>query len=89
MNISKKPYSDLDATQTEQAAFNDNTFSKLVDGYLSALVGRRIDIAITTTTITNDTEVYSFSENGTQLMVLTLVYTDGTRSQLLSAARTA
>lgn len=89
MNITKKPYSDLDNSQTEQAGFNDNTFAKLVDGYLSALVGRRIDIAITTTTITNDTEVYTFSENGTQLLVLTLVYTDGSRTQLLYAARTA
>lgn len=88
-NISKKPYSDLDASQTEQAAFNDNTFSKLVDGYLSAIVGRRIDIAITTTTIANDTEVYTFSENSVQLMVLTLVYTDGSRAQLLYAVRTA
>ena len=89
MNVSKKPYSDLDAGQTEQAGFNDNTFSKLVDGYLSALVGRRIDVAITTTTVANDTEVYTFSENSVDLMVITIVYTDGTRAQLSYASRTA
>jgi hypothetical protein len=87
--ITKKPLSDVDAQQTQQSAFNDNTFSHLVDGYLSALVGRRIDLAITTTTVSGDTEVYTFSENGTQLLVLTLVYTDGTRATLLYAERTS
>lgn len=87
--ITKKAPSDVDASQTQQAAFNDNTFSHLVDGFLSALVGRRIDLAISTTTIANDTETYTFSENGTNLLVLQIVYTDGTRATMLHATRTA
>jgi len=89
--ISQKPYSDLDATQTQQAAFNDNTFSHLVDGFLSGIVGRRITLTISTTTIPNDTENYAFSENfGTiPLLTLQVVYTDGSRTQLLYAQRTA
>lgn len=87
--ITKKPLSDVDASQTQQSAFNDNTFSHLVDGYLSALVGRRIDLAISTTNVSDDTETYTFSENGTQLLVLQVVYTDGTRTTMLFALRTA
>jgi hypothetical protein len=90
-NISAKPYSDLDASQTQQAAFNDNTFSHLVDGFLSALVGRRVALTISTTTITNDTENYAFSEQFGALPLLTIqiVYTDGSRTQMLYAQRTA
>jgi hypothetical protein len=87
--ITQKPLSDIDASQTEQAAFNDNTFSHLVDGFLSGLVGRQISQVITTTTVTGDTAVLTFSENGTQLLVLTIIYTDATQSVLLSATRTA
>lgn len=88
-NLTQKSKSDLDSDQTQQAAFNDNTFSHLVDGYLTALVGRRIDLALSTTTVSNDTETYTFSENGTTLLVLQIVYTDGNRTVMLHAARTA
>lgn len=89
MSITQKPPSDIDASQTQQAAFNDNTFSHLVDGFLSGLVGRRIDLAISTTNVSNDTETYTFSENGTNLLVLKIVYTDGLRTTMLFALRTA
>jgi len=89
--ITQKPPSDLDATQTIQAAFNDNTFSHLVDGFLSGLVGRRIALTISTTTIANDTENYAFSENfgANPLLTIQVVYTDGSRTTLLYAQRTA
>lgn len=89
--ISQKPASDQDATQTQQLAFNDNTFSHLVDGFLSGLVGRRITLTIGTTTIANDTENYAFSENfgANPLLTLQVVYTDGTRTTMLYAQRTA
>lgn len=87
--ITKKPLSDVDASQTQQSAFNDNTFSHLVDGFLSAIVGRRIDVAISSVNVSNDTETYSFSENSIPLLTLQVTYTDGTRSTLLFAVRTA
>ena len=65
----------------------DNTI--LVNGFLAALVGRKITQQITTTNTTGDTAVLTFSENGTQLYVYTIVYTDATQSVLLSAERTA
>lgn len=88
-NLTKKQPSDIDASQTQQAAFNDNTFTHMVDGFLSGLVGRRIDLAISQTTVPTDTETYAFSENGISLLTLQIVYTDGTRTTMLYAVRTA
>lgn len=79
--------SQQDPGETQQYAFNDVDDTVGVNGYLVGLVGRRIDLAISTTTIANDTETYSFSENGTALYALKIVYTDGTRSQMLFAVR--
>lgn len=89
--ISQKPASDQDATQTHQLSFNDNTFTHMVDGFLSGLVGRRIAESISTTTIVNDTENYVFSENfgASPLMTIQIVYTDGSRTTMLYAQRTA
>jgi hypothetical protein len=89
MSLTKKLPSDLDATQTQQSAFNDNTFSHLVDGFLSAIVGRRVDLAISTTSVLNDTETYTFSENSATLLVIQIVYTDGNRTLMLNASRIA
>ena len=84
-----KPASDLDATQTEQRSYNDVNSTFGVDGFLTGIVGRKVALAISTTNVTNDTETYTFSENGVQLYVYTVIYTDGTRSTLLTAERTA
>jgi hypothetical protein len=84
-----KPASDLDSNQNIQRSYNDVNGTLTVDGFLTGLVGRKIALAISTTTITNDTETYTFSENGTQLYVYTVIYTDGTRTVLLTATRTA
>jgi hypothetical protein len=84
-----KPPSDLDSTQNIQRSYNDVNSTLSVDGFLTGLVGRRVDLSITTTTVAGDTENYAFSENGVGLYTLQIVYTDGTRSQLLFARRTA
>lgn len=84
-----KPASDLDASQNSQRSYNDVNATFSVDGFLTGLVGRRVDLAISTTTVANDTETYTFSENGTQLYIYMIVYTDGTRATMLFAVRTA
>lgn len=81
--------SSSDHEQTLKKGFNDEDFTTAVDGFLSGLVGRRIDFATTTTTVTGDTQVVTFSENGTQLKVYTLVFTDGTQTVLSYVERTA
>ena len=89
MSITKKPPTKLDYEQALQGSYNDVNSTLSVDGFLTGKVGRKIELTISTTTIANDTEIYSFSENGIALYTLTIVYTDGSRAQLSSVERTA
>lgn len=89
MPITQKPLSHLDYEQTLQSSYNDVNATLSVDGFLTGKVGRKVELAISTTTIVDDTETYSFSENGTALYTLRIIYTDGTRAQLISAERIA
>lgn len=84
-----KSLSDRDANQVLQAAHVDVDDSVMTSGFLTGKVGRKIEATITTTNVANDTVEYAFSEDGAALYTLTLVYTDGTRQELLSAERTA
>lgn len=88
-NKTLKPLSERDGSQTLKGSFNDVNDTLSVDGFLTGLVGRRVDLAISTTTLPNDTETYAFSENGISLYTIQIVYTDGTRSTLLYAVRIA
>jgi hypothetical protein len=87
MPITKKPLSHLDYEQTLQSSYNDENATLSVDGFLTGKVGRKVELAISTTTVVDDTETYSFSENGIALYSLRIIYTDGTRALLISAER--
>ena len=87
MSITQKPLSHLDYEQTMQSSYNDVNATLSVDGFLTGKVGRKVELAISTTTIVDDTETYSFSENGTALYTLRIIYTDGTRALMISAER--
>jgi len=87
-NTTKAP-SDLDYSQTLQGAYNDVNSTLSTDGFLVGKVGRKIVVSITTTSVANDTEIYAFSENGTALYTITMIYTDGNRTTMISAERTA
>lgn len=89
MAITTKKLSDADGQQALQYSYNDSDASLNVNGFLVGVVGRRIDLTITTTNVANDTENYAFSENGTALYTLQIVYTDGTRAQMSFALRSA
>ena len=88
-NKTAKVFSERDGDQVLQASFNDVNSTISTDGFLVGKVGRRIDVAVSTTTVANDTETYSFSENGTALYTIVIVYTDGNRTTMLYTARTA
>lgn len=77
----------MDAEQALKGAINVEDFSLTTSGFLTGKVGRKIDVSISTTTVPNDTETYAFSENGSSLYSLRLIYTTGTRDILLSAER--
>ena len=89
MSDTTKPLTDLDPLQTLQSSYNDSDSSLNVNGFLVGVVGRRIDLTISTTTIANDTETYAFSELTVSLYTLQVVYTDGTRTTMKYALRTA
>jgi hypothetical protein len=85
----EKPFSQRDPGQVLQAVMNDVDDTLTVNGFLVSVVGRRIDVTITTTTVTNDTQNFAFSENGIALYTLKVVFTDSTYSQLVYAERIA
>jgi hypothetical protein len=89
MGITNKLLSTRDANQVLQAAGVSEDDTIMTSGFLTGAVGRKIAIAVTTTSVAGDTQVISFSENGTALYTLTLVYSDATQSILLNATRSA
>lgn len=91
MSRTAKPLSQQDPGEIAQYAFNDVDATVTVNGFLVGLVGRRVTLTISTTTIANDTETYVFSEQSGVIALYTfvIVYTDGTRTTMLTATRTA
>jgi len=80
-----KIMSDRDFQQTLKLSFNDVDASLTTNGFLIAKVGRKVEIDVSGGSVA----IYTFKENGTTLYQYTLTYTDITRSQLVSAERTA
>lgn len=87
-NETLKPMSDMSGDNVLRNAHNqvDGTIS--TSGFITAFVGRKVTLAISTTTVANDTETYAFSESGIALYTLKIIYTTGTRDVMLSAERT-
>ncbi len=84
MANSTKNLTRLDGNQVLQSAYNPEDTTVSVNGFIVGAVGRRVDISAV-----GAVETYTFSENGTTLYVLTLTYTDISRTVLQSAERTA
>lgn len=89
MADTSKPLSKQDANQTLQYAFNDNTRTLAVSGFISAKVGHKITLTISTTNVSNDTETYEYFDGATSLMELQIIYTSGSRETMLSVERIA
>ena len=85
MSKTDKIMSDRDFQQTLKLSFNDVDASVTTNGFLIAKVGRKVEIDVSGGSIA----IYTFKENGVVLYQYTLTYTDITRSQLVSAERTA
>lgn len=85
-----KPISSRDAPQVLKSVYNGIDASLTTSGFLTSKVGNKVTVTITTTSISNDTEVYNFYQNTNVLLyTLTIVYTGTSRTQMLSAERTA
>ncbi len=87
MANTSKSLSERDPGQTQQSTYNQETATTSVDGFLAGKVGHKITISITTTNVANDSELITYSDSGSTLMVIKNVYTDGTRQVLISAER--
>lgn len=84
-----KEASHLDANLTERYAFNDTTRTLGVSGFISAKVGHKITLTISTTNVANDTETYEYFDDLVSIMQLEIIYTSGTRETMLSVERIA
>lgn len=82
-NTLKHP-SNQDGFGTLKRAFNDNSGVFGTEGWVSGKIGRKIELEIT-----DETEVYTFSEDAIVLYELTVIYTDASRETLVSVERTA
>jgi hypothetical protein len=85
MSKTDKLMSDRDFQQTLKLSFNDVDASVTTNGFLIAKVGRKVEIDVSGGSVA----VYTFKENGVTLYQYTMTYTDASRSQLISAERTA
>ncbi len=88
-NQTLKPFSDRDYPQTLKLSYNDVDASLSTAGFLVGKVGRKIVPTTSTTTVANDTVTYAYSENTIALYSIKCIYTDGTRTDLISAERIA
>lgn len=87
MPTTQKPLSHLDYEQNIQRAYNDENATIGVDGFLTGKIGRKVELAVSATSVAGDTETYTFSENGVNLYAIKIIYTDDTRSLMVSAER--
>ncbi len=87
MAVIDKPVSNLDANQTLQGAYNAVDATLSTNGFLVGKIGNKVTMAISTTTIANDTETYAFADGAIALYSIKVIYTDGTRDVLVSAER--
>ena len=89
MAKTSKGLSERDSRQIDQHIYNEVNASVTVDGFVVGKVGHKVERALGTTNVANDTEVFTFSDGGTVLYVISVVYTDDTLGTLLSVERTA
>lgn len=78
-----------DGMQTLQMAFNDVDASLTTNGFLVGKIGHKVTLEITTTTVSNDSELYTFLDGSDLLYQIKLIYTNADKTQLLSAERVA
>lgn len=85
--LNKNPNTRRDYTQAISKSHNDVDSSLQVSGFLTSKVGAKITLAVSTTNVTDDTETYTFFDETTQLYQIQIVYTDDTKSTMISAER--
>jgi len=85
--LKKNPSTRRDSGQVLQSSHNDVDSSLQVSGFLTSKIGARITSTLSTTTVANDTETFTFFDGAIQLYQIQIIYTDGNREELTSAER--
>lgn len=90
MSQSSKELSERDYQQVLRASFCDTDKSLTTSGFVTSKVGNKITQTITTTTVANDTLLFSyFSDQTTLLYTLKIIFTDATQTTMISTERIA
>lgn len=87
MANSKKVLSPRDSGQTLQASFNEEDNSLTVGGFITVKIGHKIEKAVSTTNVANDTEEYSYFDDEILVYKVRVIYADSTRSDFISTER--
>ena len=85
--LEKNPSTRRDGLQAIQKSHNDVDSSLQVSGFLTSKIGAEITLDISTTTVADDTETYTFFDNETQLYQVRFIYTSAAKTRMLSAKR--
>ena len=93
MSKTEKQLSDRDFQQTLRLNFNDVDASLTTNGFLIAKVGRKVEVDVSGGVPAGSVAVYTFKELQDAAYVTlyeyTITYTDASRTQMISAERTA
>jgi hypothetical protein len=89
MSVTSKTMALRDSEQAIRTSYNDANATLGVDGFIVGKVGHKVVLTLATTSAGLDTEVYNFFDGSNLLYQITIIYTDATRNQLVSAERTA
>lgn len=84
-----KNLSERDSGQTLQSAYNDVDATISTNGFLVGKVGHKVEAAISTTNVPNDTVTYTYYDSSLLLYQIEIIYADGTRQDMISAERIA
>jgi hypothetical protein len=87
--MSNKTPSNLSGDNVLRDVHNSDDNSIITSSFVVGKVGRKIESAISATSVPDDTQTVTYSEDGTVLYVLRIIYTDGTRSEFSSVERIA
>lgn len=87
MSETIKPLGALDQHQVLKNVYNKEDASLTTGGFLVGLVGRKITQTISTTSVVNDTLTYTYTESGSAVYAIKVIYTDATYATFISAER--
>lgn len=88
-NSTTKHMSDVSEENVLRHIHNPVDGTIAMGSFVTSNIGHKITLAISTTSVADDTETYTFLDGAVSLMTLVIIYTDGARTTMVSVERTA